>query len=78
MDFQESLDFLKTQSKVKICIILLEILVNGNGLQDWGWFAAVGPPSEDRFDPTAVLTDEENDNDNGINHLDVRYGRTGI
>lgn len=52
--------------------------MNGNGLQDWGWFAAVGPPSEDRFDPTAVLTDEENDNDNGINHLDVRYGRTGI
>lgn len=71
MYFQESLDyFLKTQSKVKIYLELLEILVNGKGASvlDWGWFAAVGEGN--RFDPAAVATTQEDDNDTGINRLD--------
>lgn len=71
MYFQESRDyFLKTYSKVKTYLKLLEILVNGKGASelDWGWLAAVG--EENRFAPAAVATAEEDDNDTGINHLD--------
>lgn len=43
--FQESLDyFLKTWSKLKICLKLFEIWLNGKDASwpDWGWFAEVG------------------------------------